>query len=114
MKIGLSLSFCVKDIQKGLVREDEVQFIISGTAVEDYQFEECVEHYCESYWIMDPEGHSRIARRLWEQKKIHQPKLDHGEECEKYFSMPSWHRELVGQGIHWLTVDPRRKNGSNG
>ena len=65
MKIGFSLSYCVKDIIDGKVREDEVLLLIAGTLTpteEDWQH--VMELYSESYW----DGHGAegmaIANRL--------------------------------------------------
>jgi hypothetical protein len=106
MKIGLSLSFCVKDLMSGEVLPDEVQFIIAGTSIEsDEEFKKACESYASSYWIKNPNEGKFHAKWLWEEKKIHQPKLD----SEDGMTMPAWHRELIGQGVHWLTVEPRKK-----
>lgn len=49
--IGLSLSFCLKDIASGKVHKDEVSKIISGTMAENEEdFQEIFDQYMESYW----------------------------------------------------------------
>lgn len=51
MRIGLSLSFCIKDILDGKVREDEVLAIITGTNAQNaVEREKLLNGYCETYW----------------------------------------------------------------
>ena len=73
--IGLSLSFCIKDIAGGWVAEAEVEKIISNTACHnDREFEEVLVSYSQTYWHGLPRA-VEIARRFWERGLIEQPRL---------------------------------------
>ena len=74
--IGLSLSFCVKDIIEGRVPLESVEKIISGTFFTDRDmFHTGMKHgYCRTYWRHDPERAHRIAMDLWDAGKIDQPR----------------------------------------
>ena len=111
MKIGLSLSFCVKDILQGKVSLDEVEFLVVGTCIEDNEeWEMAKEKYANAYWYDNKEEGKRIAQFLWENDKIHQPKLTAPkEEFYSHPQMPSWHKALRSQSALWLTIDPLRK-----
>jgi hypothetical protein len=89
MKIGLSLSLCVRDILLGRVREEEVECLIVGTMfLSDEQFEHVLDGYAPMYWrlgLQQPilERDERfmlqgkaIARRLRDAGKLHQPRAD--------------------------------------
>ncbi|MDB5603445.1 MAG: hypothetical protein JWP25_345 [Bradyrhizobium sp.] len=79
--IGLSLSFCVKDIIEGTVALESVETIISGTFFTDRDmFHTGMKHgYCHTYWRKDPERAHQIAMQLWDAGKIDQPR-SRGEE----------------------------------
>ena len=73
--IGLSLSFCVKDIASGKVKEEDVEKIVASTAFcTPDDFEEVLRLYQSVYWRDLPVATS-IARRLYTQGKIEQPRL---------------------------------------
>ena len=74
MLVGLSLSFCVRDIARGIVPEEAVAYIIAGTrACNEQEFEELLAYYEDLYWGGLPTA-SAIARRLYAQGKIRQPR----------------------------------------
>ena len=75
MKIGLSLSFCVRDIALGVVDEHDVARIIASTCSED--LEPVLKQYQNIYWKNVP-GALDIARRLIDQGLVYQPRL-HGQ-----------------------------------
>lgn len=104
MLVGLSLSFCVKDIIEGKVKEDEVLFIVSGTSFEDdVHFREGMERYASYYWSMSPQEGIDIATRLWKAEKIHQPRVDNSRDS-LFTAMPLWHSRIFCQGIHWMQI----------
>ena len=74
--IGLSLSFCVKDIIEGKVALESVEKIITGTHYTDREtFHTGMQQsYCHTYWKKDPEKAHQIAMQLWDEGKIHQPR----------------------------------------
>ncbi len=75
-KVGLSLSFCVGDILRGKIKEEEVKEIITGTNASPEQWDELMKNYKESYWRENPEEGEAIARRLLDAGKIRQPRQE--------------------------------------
>jgi hypothetical protein len=76
--IGLSVSFCIKDIAMGKVSIDDVERIEAGTHAEtDADWEEVIKAYRELYWQEFPDAAEAILRDLFAQGKIEQPRL-HG------------------------------------
>jgi hypothetical protein len=76
-KIGLSLSFCIKDILLGRVALEEVDRLITGTcAVTDEDWEEVLESYCEVYWRDFPEQAKELANKVRSEGRISQPKCN--------------------------------------
>jgi hypothetical protein len=80
MKIGLSLSRCVRDIVEGRVNIDDVLILITRT-----DFDPTVQEQWDSIWIgyqsMNPEWYGmdhdavhEVVMRLWESGRIHQPR----------------------------------------
>lgn len=75
--VGLSLSFCVRDILCGKVQLESVRKIIASTCfANDQQFEEVIQCYRKTYWYKNPDEGERIARVLRDEGKIVQPKLE--------------------------------------
>jgi hypothetical protein len=73
--VGLSLSFCVRDIMEGKIDEDRVMTIIAGTKFKDYEgWKRVIEVYSKTYWKSNPVA-TEIANRLMVQGKIVQPRL---------------------------------------
>jgi hypothetical protein len=77
MKIGRSLSFCVRDIARGLVAIDDVVVIVTGTQYRNnVEFMTLLAQYKKAYWGKDdPEKCAQIAVQLNRLGKIHQPRL---------------------------------------
>jgi hypothetical protein len=77
--IGLSVSFCVRDIAKGEVALADVDKIIGSTrAVTPENWEQVIAHYKETYWSWDdctPEKGEAVLRQLLAEGKIEQPRL---------------------------------------
>jgi hypothetical protein len=74
---GLSLSFCVTEIMRGKVSEDEVVSIIASTRFDSP--EQALEHYGYTYWHeFDQEETTALVKRLW--SKVVQPRL-HGYDA---------------------------------
>lgn len=75
-KIGLSLSFCVNDILKGIIKEEEVTKIIASTdASTPKDWEVVIGEYKKRYWKDNPEEGEAITRRLLKADKIKQPRV---------------------------------------
>jgi hypothetical protein len=74
--IGLSLSFCIKDIIEGRVDLDKVEKISTATFYTDRDmFHTGLKvGYCRTYWRHDPERAHKIAMDLWDAGKIDQPR----------------------------------------
>lgn len=95
MRIGLSLSFCVKDILQGKVDLKDVTKIYTSTHVttpEDWKRLE--ELYCDVYWRANPTAALWILGYLRATGRIVQPKME-GRQAALYGP----HEE----GFHWWT-----------
>jgi hypothetical protein len=78
MKIGLSISFCVRCIASGEIAYDDVTKIIAGTRVPDGNWEDVITTYKEIYWSEFPTAEG-IFRRLLAEGKVTQPRLTTGK-----------------------------------
>ena len=119
--IGLSLSFCVKDIALGFVKEEEVERIVAGTHYQnDREFEELLVQYAKGYWNRDncnPETAIAIARRLKAADKIFQPReiyslpptLWGGYWCEKTTQVME-NGQIRWVGVNFIEV--KKENGN--
>lgn len=77
--IGLSISFCVRDIAEGRVALEEVDKIIAGTKVANPEdWEEVLATYREIYWKRCSNA-TAIFRTLLAAGKIEQPRLTTGK-----------------------------------
>lgn len=96
MKIGTSLSKCVVDIVQGKVDILEVMSVVTRTRMEDKRaLEMVISQYQHHHWRdTDPEACAAIARQLWDEGLLHQPRLVN--ESYRYF-IPSG---------NWLNVEP--------
>jgi hypothetical protein len=75
--IGLSMSFCVRDIIKGKVKIENVVFISAATkARTEADWESVFAAYKQWYWKENPEEGERIARQLISDGLIIQPRLE--------------------------------------
>lgn len=91
MLIGLSLSFCIKDILLGRVKDEEVYAIITGTDIQSEEvWEEVIKRYSDLYWtehdytingneytvetISHEEEARKLIHRLRETGRIIQPR----------------------------------------
>ena len=74
--IGLSLSHCIRDILDGLVSLDKVLRISAGTKiVTDEDLDYVIAVYRDTYWTRDPDRAERIARAMFSQGLIDQPRV---------------------------------------
>jgi hypothetical protein len=75
--VGRSLSLCVKDIIDGNVHIDDVEKIEAGTFYTDRDmFHVGMKmSYCHTYWRKSPEIAHDIAMRLYDDGRLHQPRL---------------------------------------
>jgi hypothetical protein len=75
--IGLSLSFCVRDIARGVIPLEEVVGIRSATAVTTPEgWDALFAEYRSTYWSADPDRCEAIARQLLAAEGIWQPRLE--------------------------------------
>ena len=99
--IGLSLSFCVRDIAEGKVNLSDVEVIMSGTKYEsDEQFESVIHRYRQVYWPRNPDQCEAIARQLKAENKIEQPRLD-GRVA--YVGQTHWVNDK--ENIEWIVYN---------
>lgn len=89
--IGLSLSFCVRDILVGKVKEKDVTKILSGTRARyEGNWEDIFKRYKGIYWRNAPEEGEKIAKRLLEAGKVEQTRLTQGKVAN------------LANGQHWV------------
>jgi len=75
--VGISLSGCVSSIVRGEIDYGDVEKIIASTAApDDSSWEKVINNYKVLVWRKYPEQAGDIARRLWAQGKIEQPRLE--------------------------------------
>jgi hypothetical protein len=75
-KIGLSLSFCIKDILNGKVSEKDVKKIVAGTkcvTIEDWL--SVLDIYTETCWEGKDKG-ALLALKFAKAGKIYQPRTE--------------------------------------
>lgn len=74
--MGMSLSLCIGEVLMGKVDADQIELIIASTKMHDStDLEEVITMYSDSYWRKDPEKGSELARKLWNENKIVQPRV---------------------------------------
>lgn len=74
--IGLSYSGTVDALVKGMVPYEKVQKVIAGTAIESEEdLATWIKDYQQYRWVEYKEEAEKIARQLWKDGKIEQPRL---------------------------------------
>lgn len=111
MKIGLSYGRCIRDIVKGLVDIDDVLIVVTKTAIrdrEDLPQLVSVYSYEESYLAgLDKGACLSVAEKLWDQGKIYQPRLAHGDIPYGKFLSTGKHGEV------WCDLVPSYTGGNS-
>jgi hypothetical protein len=95
--IGFSLSFCVRDIARGVIPLAEVIGIKTATAVTTPEgWDSLFKEYRETYWSADPDACEKIARKLLAAEGIIQPRLE--DQPVHNISAGRWERDghLIG------------------
>jgi hypothetical protein len=92
LMIGLSLSFCIKDIMAGNVAEGDVTKIVTMTrAVTEADWKALIAGYQNIYWRpFQCDTVAELIQRLRAQGKIEQPRVNDPD-----------HEHYIGQG-HWI------------
>jgi hypothetical protein len=91
--IGLSVSFCIRDIVDGKMPLSGVEKIIGGTkALNDADWENVISRYQQVYWKKFPLRAAALCRWLVKAGKIEQPRCN----PEGSQAVP-----CIGQG-HWV------------
>ena len=99
-KIGLSLSFCIRDIIEGKVALDEVSHIEAGTRMPDvWALDRVINSYRKNYWRKDPDLAEEICRKFWAEGKIQQVRLEDDPETGRQ------KRPEYGGGEPWKKCD---------
>lgn len=74
-KIGLSLSYCVKDIINGVYGVEDIDKIITGTMAKDRAgWDKLMFRYCKAHWQANTREASEICMELLLLGKIDQPR----------------------------------------
>jgi len=94
--IGLSLSFCIKDIMHGNVAEGDVTKIITSTAARtEADWDRLIAGYRQTYWrAFEGDAVVALIQRLRAQGKIEQPRL-HDPEYFHSINDGCWVAEFV-------------------
>ena len=93
--IGLSVSFCVRDIVSGKVPLASVEKIIGSIAVQtEAEVDDLVRSYCQGYWCESPQESEKLFRRLLAEGKIEQPRLTNRN-----------HFPMLHNGRHWVETE---------
>lgn len=71
--VGLSLSFCVRDIVTGEVPVERVTKILCGTKTLG-EWDSIVEEYCRTYWRDYPKEATEVFERLLAEGKLFEPR----------------------------------------
>ena len=78
--VGLSLSFCIRDIIEGRVQDEDVLRIEASTAYKtEDDWKKGIENYCELYWQKDPDRAEMLVKAMRDEGRIVQPRLEGGE-----------------------------------
>jgi hypothetical protein len=96
---GLSLSFCIADIIRGIVNEGDVIALVTNVRAETpFEMEEIINHYQEWYWYDDTITARHIVERLYNQGRIHMQRL-----CES----ADWATSRLSHSVacgHWVSL----------
>ena len=94
MKVGLSLSFCIGDMIRGLVDPAEVRKIVAATKASTPEgWDKVIADYRETYWYADPARGEALVRQFLAEGKIEQPRLE-----GRGYANIAW--------AHWLDETP--------
>ena len=96
--IGVSLSFCIKEIINGDKKLSDVMGIISNTKFTDDMFDVLCESHGRTYWKEDPQLGSALAQYLKTIGAIFQPRV---EDEDKWC-----HGLKPEDGSDWFQINP--------
>ncbi len=89
--IGLSISFCIRDIVNGVVPLTNVEKIIGGTAVSgEAEVDDLIRRYCQAYWRKCPKKAEQVFRQLLAEGKIEQPRLVNRNHFPMLHNLVHW------------------------
>jgi hypothetical protein len=75
MKIGLSVSFCIRDMIEGRVNPEEVSKIIGSTCARPEDIDSLIATYRRLYWSSNPDAAEALFRKMYTEGRIEQPRL---------------------------------------
>jgi hypothetical protein len=105
MKIGFSLGRCVRDIVKGLVKIDDVAWVIASTYIEtEEQLRKVILHYTgEPTYLsgLDEDECQRVALTLYNSGRVLQPRIQ------------GVRRIMVPEGSIWADLYPTVNSGND-
>ena len=94
MHIGLSLTYCIRDIIEDKITVDQVVCIITGTKLHsDEEWDRVLRGSAEAHWKKNPVAGMMIARYFKDKDLLIQPRLL-GE-----------HRYICADEGHWLVLE---------
>ena len=104
--VGLSLSFCVREIAQGKVPFEDVAFLSTGTCIatpDDLEF--VIADYRRTYWRDCGDEAARITRILFNEGRVLQPKLEGQTPLFAHHSRTQAMNEALERGTlpdYWL------------
>jgi hypothetical protein len=75
-RIGLSVSFCIRDMAMGKVPVVLVERIVAGTATTNW--DDLIARYRKDYWKGVEDKAEQICRQFLSEGRIYQPRLENG------------------------------------
>jgi len=106
--IGLSLSFCIKDICAGRIRLDDVEMIVSGTKAETFeQWDELVEHYNKIYWREFQKEANAVLGFLLDNNKIIQSRILTKDNIIPVIAYGRWTNSIDTHYFHIEHIEKR-------
>ena len=104
--IGLSLSFCISDILRGLVEVDQVEHIQTNCTLDSvFDIIKPETHYMESYWYDFTEDQVReVLTKLdgklrWRRSQMHN--IHPGRWMTEFKSWEPYHGDVIAHGTYW-------------
>lgn len=93
--IGLSLSFCINQVCKKVISEDQVIKIITGTCCRNrVAWKKLIVSYKRNYWSKFPNEAEEVLMRLRKDGRIEQPRLLN----ERHYPIPDFEN-----GAYWVS-----------
>lgn len=111
--IGISVSFCIEDLIRGRVREEDVVKIIGSTkcgTVEEWA--KVIDNYRKGFWFENPDEAERLFRKFLAEGKIEQPRLKNNHHYPAVQGIKGDVWFLTEEEIPWSDSELNLRNGN--